>query len=324
MAHWLGIVATGATVALAASAESWSTAVLSKTAADYKRQRMPDGSFKREFYAISNGGPLPGTGHDHTIDQTMFPKIANVVGQALAKQNYHLARDANSAELLVVLFWGRTLVSGGVISHDATGPAKAASQQMNAINTQIRQEASRTGAGPTAEQTQLAGAANGDLASTLTEIALWNLLRDNANFETARKLGYTDEVAAVDDVARFGIRGDIYQQLISELEDPRYYIVVYAYDFKEATERKNMRPRWVTRTSISAHRKKFEEAMGALMASASRHLGLNSGRLVRGIEDGRVEIGEARVVDDASLNPNAPATGTKKEPVGQLEPHRLP
>src|SRR6478609_7013974 len=85
------------------------TAVYARVGNGYQRGRKPDGTFKPEYYAISNGGRVAGTTSDATIDRVKYPEVAAIAMRLLANQNYHYAQNADEATLLLVLQWGSTI-----------------------------------------------------------------------------------------------------------------------------------------------------------------------------------------------------------------------
>jgi hypothetical protein len=123
-------------------------AVSSKVFSGYVRERLPDGSLKPETYAFGNGGRLGGetigadvvgasarggdTGgvvRDDTIDIVTFGELARTVAGPLAGQNYVPTPSADSTDLLIMVFWGRTMGSVKVLD----GQAKDMIDMRNAI-----------------------------------------------------------------------------------------------------------------------------------------------------------------------------------------------
>src|SRR5438045_314841 len=100
-------LSAGATVR--ASGDSLVTAVSSKVSNGYSRKKLPDGSFKREYYALSKGVYTPGIAADRSIDGVKFPQVAKIVAQFLSLKNYYLAPDSKSADLLLQISWGKTV-----------------------------------------------------------------------------------------------------------------------------------------------------------------------------------------------------------------------
>ena len=98
------------TLALAANEESsLLTAVHSHTIDGYRRPRTDTGEFKREYYAISNGGAVAGSLQDDAVATVPFSDLVKPLGEYLARQNYCLAKNTEAADLLLVVHWGITL-----------------------------------------------------------------------------------------------------------------------------------------------------------------------------------------------------------------------
>src|SRR5690606_16278012 len=98
------IVLLSLTTTLSFAADVTTTAVSAKTMNGYQRARLKSGKFKPEYYTLSNGGIFPDTLREPDEENQLFPTVANAVGQALAKQNYFLAKDSASADLLLVVY----------------------------------------------------------------------------------------------------------------------------------------------------------------------------------------------------------------------------
>ena len=253
------------------------TAVHSKTLNGYQRAKGADGRFKPEYYALSIGGKLSGTLSDSSIEKVPVPQLAGVLGQFLAQQNYHLAPDAKSTDLLLLVNWGKT---NAYRDADLT----------SAINRYGSATSTKPGSG---DVDQIAGA--------VAEIAMLNRLRDLANEGNARLLGYIDEVNRISDHRIWSAGGNYYQELIGDLEDPRYYLFVSAYDFSELARKKNPKLLWCTRVSIRAPGSSFERDFAAMLAKAAHHFGQDSGGLLRRYDPrGRVDIGDIEVIGMSS------------------------
>jgi hypothetical protein len=104
----------------ATSASEELTAVSSKVYGGYSRTRLADGSFRPERYGFAIGGFLnrnaPGMEmsailftRDDTIDGMAFGPIARMIVGPLADQKYLPTADPRMADLVIVVFWGRTI-----------------------------------------------------------------------------------------------------------------------------------------------------------------------------------------------------------------------
>jgi hypothetical protein len=109
-------------------------AVSSRVFNGYTRLRLPDGSYQRETYAFGNGGFLDssrvgidgvgagasggdsgGTRRDDTIEAVHFKELSRTVSESLALQSYLPTPGPESTDLLIMVYWGVTQGSGGVL-----------------------------------------------------------------------------------------------------------------------------------------------------------------------------------------------------------------
>jgi hypothetical protein len=295
----LRLILTGlflTTLIARAANDSIVTAVFSRVSNGYHRQKLPDGTFQREHYALMNGNYLPGASRDRSIDAVKFPQIAGLVAQFLALQNYHLAHDAKSAEILLEISWGTTVPFSDSVYRASSDSFFSAINNAAATNT-AAQGAAGSVDGIQSAARSVADAAQSELAGQLYQMQMFEDMRRNANQENARRLGYVEEINNRDTPARFAGAGTAYHDLIADLESERYFLIISAYDFRAAKTDGKLKPLWVTRVSIQAQGNKFDQALAPMLARASRHFGQDSGRLLRQYQpEGRVTLGELKVV----------------------------
>ncbi|HYC71699.1 MAG TPA: hypothetical protein VEB66_10860 [Opitutaceae bacterium] len=291
------------------AAEAITTAVYSQVGNGYRRTKADNGKFKPEYYAIANGGVFPGTTRDHTIDRVTYPEVAGLIAQFLAKENYFLAKDKKSAQLLLVLHWGKTIPYNDANYSIAMSNASDSRSGMLALGGGPG-TVPDAGAGPFGSTSGAAArAAEADFEMRMMMLLQENDARDRANEQNARLLGYLREVNDHNGVQRFSAGRHHFDDLRADIEESRYYIVVSAYDFREATEKNNLKLQWVTRVSVRSPGHAFDKQAAAMLAAASRYFGQESGRLIRQYTpEGRVEIGETEVIGVA---PDGPAKGKK-------------
>ncbi len=304
-----------------AAEEMVATAVYAKIGNGYKREKTRDGSFKPEYYALSNGGRIDGTGRDLTVDRVTYPQVAEIATRLLAQQRYHYAQTKEQAKLLVVLQWGSTIALDGE-SKDANVASTQRSldtlesMQQNLANalssagmgdaaTELEVKNTTAGFGPSitapgyknehAAVTASVGLVENQMLQTLVS----NRVRDELNQRNARVLGYNDELADSNDIRRWAGGGDRYSDLITELEESRYYIVVSAYDFPELLKSQKKKLLWQVRVSVRSPGNAFDDSMAAMLKSAAPYFGQNSGKLVRGEESkGTVELGDLKFLGE--------------------------
>jgi hypothetical protein len=285
---------------LTAADTTVATAVSSRVGNGYQRERLPDGSFKTEFYALSNGGRVAGTTSDATVDKVAYPEVAEIAMRLLAGQNYRYATKAEDAKLLLVLYWGTTIGFEPGNYSTQVNNAAAALQNLKAAgggSGNVPGQAGGFGGGGGSAESAAAGAVfEGEMFKMMSE----NRARDQINLPNAKLLGYLDEINSADGIQRWAGAGDRYNDLIADVEESRYYIIISAYDFPEVVKNGKKRLLWSTRVSVRAPGNRFDDSVMAMMKSAAKYFGQNSGKLIRGEESkGTVEMGDVKFLGEA-------------------------
>jgi hypothetical protein len=230
-----------------------------------------------------------------SIDSVPFPTIAGVVAQQLAARNYFLAKDAKSADLLLVIQWGSTVPFDDGSYRNGVDQLSGSMNSMR--STKVQGPTTRSVDGIQSDGASAAQAAQSAAEGDLVMMQMFNGMREKANEQNARLLGYMGEINSVNDLRRFAGGGTYYDDLISDIEDRRYYVIVSAYDFRAAVQEKNKKLLWSTRVSIQAQGNHFDERLMTMMANASRQFGQNSGRLIRQFQRApRVVLGELKIL----------------------------
>ncbi len=320
------VVALGATAG-GAKDETVATALYSRVDKSYKREKARDGSFKPEYYALSNGGRIAGTASDITVDRVTYPQVAEIATRLLAQQNYRYAQTKEQAKLLLVLQWGSTLAPNGDRKEMNVAAARSAMATLSEMQSNVRNNPAKqttgpngflsyagedvaknttAGLGPSPQDVRAdnevmavhhsALAAEGQFLQMMVD----DRVRDQLNQMNARVLGYLDDLSDSNDIRRYAGGGDRYNDLITDVEEARYYIVVSAYDFQELLKTKKQKLLWQTRVSVRSPGNSFDDSYAAMLKSASKYFGQNSGKLVRGEESkGTVELGDLKFLGEA-------------------------
>jgi hypothetical protein len=257
---WLLSASIGLGAPLAARAAEGSigiTSVASRVSNGYARTRLPDGSFQPEQYGFGEGGRIGGPFKDPSMDKLNFLEIARILAVSLKSQNYIPTPDLNSEELLVMVYWGTTTVP----------------EQLNL--------------------------SVGNMSKNGPMIYLDNVQRDLLDRKNAKILGYDFEKPIESDFGNFttssGPAGLLQDELISEIEDTRYFVVLLAYDFPVFRMQNRHKLLWETRISINELHNHFDRALPAMAQYASVYFGRDShGLLRRRVPEGRIEVGEPR------------------------------
>ena len=291
--------------------ETVATALYARVGNGYKREKAKDGSFKPEYYALSNGGLVYGTVNDITVDRVTYPQVAEIAMRLLTRQNYHYAERKEQATLLVVLQWGSTIAPNGI---NNTMNIQAAGAALEVLRT-MKGNNAVAGFGPSpafaTSEDMDATLAAAEFESAMARLLVDNRVRDQLNEKNARVLGYLDDLAETNDIRRWAGGGDRYNDLIVDVEEVRYYIVISAYDFPELERQGKKKLLWQTRVSVRSPGNSFDDSFVAMLKSASRYFGQDSGRLIRGEESkGTVELGDLKFLGEAKDKP-AETSGTK-------------
>jgi hypothetical protein len=302
-------------VAFAAD-ETVATTVYAKIGNGYQRKKAKDGSFKPEYYALSNGGRIFGTITDLTVERVPYEEVAEIAKKVLARQSYQYAQTKEQAKLLLVLNWGSTLAPNGMNTSANVGSIQTAMNTLQQRQTDANAVTGKVYAGQDVGKNAASGfnrgiqwanneemavvASAGTVESQFLKSLTDDRVRDELNKRNAQVLGYMDDLADSNDIRRYAGGGDRYQDLISDVEESRYYIVISAYDFKELTEKNQKKLLWQTRVSVRSPGNSFDSTMAAMLKSASHYFGQNSGHVIRGEETkGSVELGEIKYLGEA-------------------------
>lgn len=267
----------------------------------YKRTKLENGQFKQETYAFGEGGYTAGRTRDASIDAFNFNQVARVIAKQLADQNYVPAGAPEETDLLIMVYWGSTATWGTGTNSAVTQNWRQAQGSLIALKQQqmrqrmTGQEIAR--AGPPMDPGTRAHL-TGEVESGLIMMNMENQLRDRQNERTARLLGYQEELASTDGLKQVAGLGPYRGDLLSEIEDDRYFVVLVACDFQTALKQKQIKPLWWTRYNLRVRGNRFNEALEQMTRFASRYFGQNSKGLIRNrIPIGKVEIGEPTTIE---------------------------
>lgn len=252
------------------------TTVYSTAFNGYVRTKAPDGSFKPETYAFAQGKYMSGQARDGSIDNFPFLNLARMLAPYLGRQNYLPTSKPEQTDLLIVVHWGTT------IPYD---------------QGTYRTAVSGLGSAVTAASTGSVAARPEDITGALMELNMENQVRNQTNARNAALLGYLPEMKRSSDTMRVAGLGSYYDDLVSDVEEDRYFVILAAYDYHAAWKEKHRKLLWMTRVSISTRGNRFDEQLDAMIRSASQYFGQNSPGLIRqGVPEGKVKVGEPKVI----------------------------
>lgn len=264
-------------------------AVSSTAAPDYVRATLTGGALKPESYIFTRGHFLGGGTVDRGLQQTSFESLARKLAPDLAKQSYLPTRDVASADLLIVVHWGTSMVFDDSMRDT----------QLERLNGEL--------ASYRAAVAEVGGVAD---VSALNSVS-YDLQngQDNAEFalqQNAKLLGYTRTLNAAG--GRDNYQTEQQKFLAAELSEERYFVVLMAYDYQAMRKTKESKLLWVTRLSVRSPGNNFTEALPVLSQAGSHVYGRNVDDLVHvkaNLRTGRVSFGEMKVLASAEETPPA-------------------
>jgi len=305
----MGLCLACATFAAEAENSTDITAVAARASDDYVRSRLPDGTFSIEYYAFGDGGHYGGQMADESVDKLKFTDVARMIANPLAAHNYVPARDAGNTRLLIMVYWGLTFVpeaisaSPGYTNFSYTENAALQTASLAKIAAANRPSTvpsgyHSTGSGSSAAQMGLSDSQLAELSSQVTVLTMFNEQRDRTDFRAAKLLGYDYDAALGTENGNY-IRGTAFgvkrDDLVSELESNRYFVVLMAYDFQMLLKQKRHKLLWETRFSVRQNNHAFDRDLPMMAGFASQYFGQNTNGLVRQrMPFGNVTIGEVK------------------------------
>jgi hypothetical protein len=266
--------------------------LISATYPPYVRTVLPDGTLKPETYALGEGGSWNGHSSDPTAEAVNFKSIVPLLVPELAKRKYFAVagQDPKRTDLLIMVYWGTT-----------DTPFSSSEIQ---IARQVLTQAGQMGDVYPVPRTmieRLVNEGNKNRQAAMKEDAMFlihaaNQRRDREAAQNADLLGYVSELRRVAIYHNKPFSG--WRDVVSELEESRYFVVLLAFDFQSLWHAKEKKLLWQTRLSVRAQRSDFGKQLAGMLRTASPYFGGNSGRLIReALPETNVQLGELKVVE---------------------------
>jgi hypothetical protein len=265
-------------------------AISSKTAKDYVRKRLPDGTFKPETYAFGKGDNWAGARVDATIDTLDFMDVARVLAVPLAEKRYIPTQDPATTNELIMVYWGATRAPEH--ASDSHGY-----QLLVMANDQEQRALMYLNKNPIQKQAALEALAEADNALLTAQIGVQaeNQRREDTDMRNATLLGYDSWWIATNSAMGGTPLGLRKADMETELEEDRYFVVLTAFDYQMLVKQKKQKFLWEVRFSIREHGTAFDSRLAGMAAQAAEYFGRDSGGLKHvDLPEGKVEIGPVR------------------------------
>ena len=276
----LSIVATFAGGLRAASEAS--IAASATAGSDYVRATDSAGKPRPETYIFAEGQFFDGATVDRGLERTKFSDITKTLAASLAKQNYFPAADMPSAQLLIMVHWGTTLVYEDPMKDINLARAQEALTAFNAAQE----------AGGTADPTALNQATS---ALKMAEQSVQSAVNRNAVL-----LGYA---RSLEKERREMMTTTAEITMSNELNEERYFVILFAYDNQARMKERKSKVLWITRLSVRSPGNNFVQALPAMAKVGAEVFGRQVDDLVRvkaSLQRGSVTIGELEVLGQVS------------------------
>lgn len=279
------------------------TAVSAATSGEYARARLPDGSFQSEAYAFGEGGYYRGLIKDPTVDDVSFMEVARTLSGPLAAQGFVPTKDPEKARLLIMVYWGMTSGTVDPRSENFLYGRQVPPVPSAGSDTSIEMQPSIPTSSMTLDTFRRSSLDSDPNIPTRIE-------GDVIDLQNAVILGYDSELtppSGYEITARRVERDD----LISDIEHNRYFVVLMAYDFQALWKRHAHKLLWEARFSIRQERNDFQRMLPLMVRYASQYFGQDTrGLLRRPLPEGNVEVGTPRALASAQERNGSPADTT--------------
>ena len=258
------------------------TVAFSEISPHYKREMLPSGHYRPETYAFSEGNLIDHSGKDTSLRKLNFGEIGGLLAKALLEADYVPTQNLIDTQLLIVVSWGKTtLAITGMGDLEVDNVA-------DAMNDLVELE--KMG-GP--DGTSLQAEYENKLEDMIAMQEMAQEARNRANADNATLLGYDQALRQAAEMANsFAPMLSHRDELLSELESPRYFVVLQVYDFQTLWKEKKRELLWTSRFSIRAKGHQFDEELLAMAMASCAEFGQASKSLQRNSSDARVELGE--------------------------------
>jgi hypothetical protein len=266
-------------------------AISSKVSKDYVRRKLSDGSYKPETYTFGEGDNWGGIRLDFSADHLKFMDVARAMAVPLAQKNYLPTHDKDVTDLLIMVYWGTTLSARK--PEDNLTMQKMQDVDRGQDQAQMMLNHASSASEHKAATIEVAAAA-AQMRSTLVELQSENQRREDDDVKTVALLGYDSWWLDTEAASGGGERAFRKRDMLDEVEEDRYFVVLMAYDFRSMMKKK-AKLLWEVHFSVREQGHLFDKELPGMIAKASEYFGRESGGLQhQNIEEGKVLIGPVK------------------------------
>ncbi len=221
----------------------------------YGDTRAPAANRPAPSVVIAEGQLSPGAAASE-LEAVPFPDLADTIAGVLQTEGYIRSYDEDAADLILVVHRGCTDPQG----RQDIDPANVKTSSAAGALPQPVATSGRLGVNPS-----LFG------APAMNDLPAGSGNRD----QIARVLGYHERIAQLSHQRGNEATAFLHEEIAGELAQPRYYIVLAAYDGKALRQTGRRVLRWETRLSFLAENKSFADRYAAMLAAGGKHFGRN-------------------------------------------------
>jgi hypothetical protein len=266
----------------------------------YARKKLPDGTFQQETYAFGKGDDWGGARVDASMDKLDFMDVARTISVPLAGRGFVPTRDQATTNLLIMVYWGTSRTPEYSTHSHSLLMAQDAEREQNqaamATSHALAQSGKATGgnAADIKVAKTMQASADADMRADLEGLQAEEQRREDADVNTATLLGYDWWWLSTVAASGGGERALRKKDMLDELEQDRYFVVLMAYDFQAMTKHRS-KLLWEAHISISEHSNQFDQRLATMVTEASQYFGADSrGLQHEALPDGKVDVGPLR------------------------------
>jgi hypothetical protein len=262
---------------------------------DYVAKRATKDGPKDETYVVAQGEYFQGACWDTTINGKSFPEILHFLAPTLVKQHYFPAKNAKSADQLLVIHWGTTIA----YMNDYEATAQTTPAPASLFHDFNMGPAGVEGMPATTERMELDAmdqqSQSAQLAQRVDQVA-----QTMSSASAAGLLGYTKQLHREEQKVEVT---EVERTLRSNLTEDRYFVILQAYDFPSLLQGHARKLLWTAHLSIRSAGTNFARALPRMGRIASDLYGQNNDSVVTGKyldeKKAAVEIGPITILGES-------------------------